>query len=65
MRGIRRHDLVGGSASLVGWTLEFQKTKPVPVLPVDLDVELSAPSLEPCLPARHDASHHGNNGLNL
>ena len=34
-------------------------------LPEDSDVELSAPSLAPCLPAYHDASHHVDNGLNL
>ena len=35
------------------------------LLPVAQVVELSAPSLAPCLPARRHASHHGDNGLNL
>jgi hypothetical protein len=34
------------------------------LLPVDPDVELSAPSLTPCLPAGCHASCH-DNGLNL
>ncbi|CAO2612721.1 hypothetical protein LEMLEM_LOCUS15723 [Lemmus lemmus] len=32
---------------------------------LDRDGELSALSLEPCLPAWHHASHHDDNGLNL
>jgi hypothetical protein len=33
------------------------------LLPVDLDVELSASSTS-CLPVCHHASHHDDNGLN-
>lgn len=35
------------------------------LLPGDSDVKLSVPSLVPCLPAHHNASHRGNNELNL
>jgi hypothetical protein len=35
------------------------------LLPVDPDVELSAPSPAPCLSACHHASCHVDNGLNL
>ena len=35
------------------------------LLPVDQDVELSAPSPVPCLPACCHASRHNDNGLNL
>ena len=35
------------------------------LLPVDQNVELSAPSLVPCLPGCCHASHHDDNGLNL
>jgi hypothetical protein len=37
----------------------------LPLLPADQDVELSVPSLAPCLPACCHASHHDDNGLNL
>lgn len=37
----------------------------VSLLPVDLDVELSATSLVPSLPASCRTSHHGGSGLNL
>lgn len=48
---------VGGSVSLAGWALRFQKRKPGPValslLAADCRsrCELSATSLAPCLPA--------------
>jgi hypothetical protein len=32
---------------------------------MDLEVELSATSLAPCLPMCYRASHHDDNGLNL
>ena len=61
-----------------GWVLRFQMLKPDPLslsLPVvcqqedlpsaSLDVELSAPSPAPCLPAHHHASRHEDDGLNL
>jgi hypothetical protein len=35
------------------------------LLPMDVDVELSASSLAPTLPAYCHASHHGDNELNL
>ena len=35
------------------------------LLPADTDVELSAPSPAPYLPAFYHVSHHENNGLNL
>ena len=35
------------------------------LLPVNPDVELSAPSPPPCLPACHHAPHHDDNGLNF
>jgi hypothetical protein len=35
------------------------------LLAVDLDVELSAPSPAPCLPAHCHASCHDDNGLNF
>ncbi|CAO2583435.1 hypothetical protein LEMLEM_LOCUS2742 [Lemmus lemmus] len=35
------------------------------LLPADQDVELSAPSPVPGLPAGRHASHHDDNGLNL
>jgi hypothetical protein len=35
------------------------------MLLVDQDVDLSAPSLVPCLPACYHVSHHDCNGLNL
>lgn len=34
-------------------------------LPEDKDLELSATSPTPCLPAYHHAPHHDDNGLNL
>ena len=34
-------------------------------LPLDQDVEHSAPSRAPCLPGHCHASHHYDNGLNL
>jgi hypothetical protein len=34
-------------------------------LPEDQDVDVSASSLAPCLPACHHASGHDDNGLNL
>ena len=55
--------------SLAGMTLRFQMLKPghsvsLFLLPVDLDVKLSATSLAPSLPAHCHASHHDDNGLN-
>ena len=35
------------------------------LLPLDLDVEFSAPSSVPCLPGHCHVSHHDDNGLNL
>lgn len=35
------------------------------LLPTDQDVELSAPSPEPCLPRHSHATYHDNSGLNL
>ena len=42
----------------------FGETHSPFLLPVDQDVELSAP-LSPCLPTRCHASHHDDNELNL
>ena len=44
-----------------GWTLRFQKLKPGPMalflMPMDPDIELSATSPAPCLPAcSHDST---------
>jgi hypothetical protein len=55
----------------LGWVLRFQRLKPDLVahclflLPVDPEVELSAPSPAPRLPACNHVSCHDNNGLNL
>ena len=55
----------------LGKGFEVQKLKPglvahsLPLLSVDQDVELLAPSLIPCLPAHCHVSHHDNNELNL
>jgi hypothetical protein len=38
---------------------------PVFLLPADPDVELSAPSPAPCLPAQYHDSQHDNNALSL
>lgn len=35
------------------------------LLPADQEIELSAPSPAPCLPAQCHASHHDDNGLIL
>ena len=62
--------LLGGSVSL-GQALMSQKLKPGLVahclfmLSQDPDIELSATSPAPCLPACHHASHHDDNGLDL
>ena len=60
---IRRHGLVGVDMAFLvchwGWVLRFQRLKPVPVVhsvllvPVNPDVELSAPSPAPFLSASH------------
>ena len=61
----------GGVSPWGGWTLRFQTLKQSLVahflflLPTDPDVELSASSLAPTLPAYCHASHHGDNELNL
>jgi hypothetical protein len=52
-----------------GWALRFQKLKSglaaqsLFPLPADPDVELTAPSLTPCVPECHHASIHEDNGL--
>ena len=67
---IGRRGLVGGSVSL-GWTWRTQKLKSglawllLFLPPVDPDVELSATSLAPRLPACHHASHDDDYVLNL
>lgn len=43
--------------------LRLQKLKAVFPMPVDPEVEISATSPAPCLPACHHASYHDNNGL--
>ena len=55
---------LGGSVPLWGQDLRSKKFSSF-LLPVDQDVEVSAPSPAPRLPANHHASHHDNNGLNL
>jgi len=65
-------DLAGGVALLKemrhggrGWeggALRFQKPKPGPA---DPNIELSAPTPTPCLPAWHCASCQDDNGLNV
>jgi hypothetical protein len=68
--GIIRGGLVGRSVSLWRWDLRFYKLKlglvwhSLLLLPVDQDVELSAPSLAPCQPAHCHASRHDDR-LNL
>ena len=71
---IRRYGLVGVGMAVLeevchwGRALRFQMPKPGPVslsLPANLNVELSAASAAPCLPACPHAYHHGDNGLNL
>ena len=68
---IRRCGLVGGSVSLWGRALRYPMLKLHPewnsflLMPADQDVELSAPSPAPCLPAHCHASCHDDNGLNL
>lgn len=52
------NDTVGGLALLEELCLSL-------LLPVDQDVELSAPSPAPCLPACCHVSCYDNNGLNL
>jgi hypothetical protein len=47
-----------------GVGFEVSNLKPVPFL-LPADVELSATSLAPCLPACSHASWHDNNELNL
>ena len=65
-----RYGLVGGTV-LLGVVFEVAKAQARPYgsvsfwLSVDPDVELSATSLAPCLPACYHASCHGDNGLNL
>ena len=60
---------VGGGGEGGGWGLALRSPKLCSVwhslllLLVDQDVELSAPSAEPCLFAWH--SHHDGNELNL
>jgi hypothetical protein len=69
---VRRCVLVGGSVSLWGWALEvssYAQTPPIVEqsvfwLPLGQDVELSAPSPAPCLPACYYASCY-ENGLNF
>jgi hypothetical protein len=55
--------LAGGSVSL-GMGFEVSGPGSLSLLP-ELNVELSATSAAPRLPACHDASHHDDNGLNL
>jgi hypothetical protein len=62
---IRRCGLVGGSVSLYGVGLKASYVQALPsvvhsllLLLVDRDVELSASSPAPCLPACCHASHH-------
>ena len=70
--------LLGGKALLeeechcgvgVGFEIYHAQTMPseahLSLLPIDQDVELSAPSPAPCLPGCCHASHHDDNGLNL
>ena len=68
---ISRCGLVGGSMSL-SRALRSPILKAIPsvaqsplLLPVDQDIELSAPSLAPCLPGNSRASCHDDNGVNL
>lgn len=64
---IRVCDFVGGSVSLgMGFEVSEVQAKPsvsVFLLPAGLDVELSAPSPTPRLPAFYHASCHDDNGL--
>ena len=64
--------LVGGSVLL--YVLDFEVlyaqamlsvVHSLVLLPVDQDVELSAPSPAPCLPECCHIYHHNGNGLNL
>jgi hypothetical protein len=65
---ISRCGLVRGSMSLWKWGFEVLNAHGETVfslLPVDQETELSAPSLEPCLPGCCRASYHGDNELSL
>ena len=78
---IRRYGLIGGSMLLGGVGFEFSYAQAPPTeeesllmdacgrvsswMPLDQDVELSAPFPASCLPACCHASHHDDNGVNL
>ena len=69
--------LLGGVALLEegplwGWAFEVFYAQAMPsvghsplLMPVNQDVEYSAPSPAPCLPECYHVSHHGDNRLNL
>ena len=63
--------LVGGSMSLrVGFEVSKAQASPrvslsLFQLPVDLDIELTAIFLTPCLPLCHHGPHHNDDGPNL
>lgn len=73
--GQQRVALVGGVVlweEVCHWGVNFEvsnaQTRPCVslfLLPVDLDVELSATSAALCLSVCHHDFHHGDNGLNF
>lgn len=67
---IRWCGFIEESVSLWSWALKLYMLKlglvwQSPLLPANQDVELSASSLEPCLPAPCHVSRHDNNELSL
>jgi hypothetical protein len=66
---IRTCGFVGGSVSLrMDFEVSDAQAKPRVILfllPANPDIELSAPSLAPCLSACDYAFNHDDNGLNL